>query len=234
MIEHEMIVPKQKPIPKRVKDDPLGTPSLSLVCGQTGSGKSVVTANLLLALQKRHDFDSALFVTGNNRDPILESLEMDITTSPSELSDFITKLKQAKEGTNHILCLDDIQGSPDFNVFSNRSEFVKFMLSHRHYGEHPKKAGVNGTWVIATAQTLKNSFSTAIRNQVKNFFLFYPNRNPSLLKHYEEIAQDPTAMKKAMAIVKAEGAHAFLFLNKHNPQEDKYFLGFDKEIVDLK
>lgn len=107
------------------------------------------------------------------------------------------------------------------------------MLSHRHYGEDPKRSGQNGTWVIATAQTLKNSFSTAIRNQVKNFFLYYPNRNPSLLKHYEEIAQDPIAMKRAMAIVKADGPHSFLFLNKHDPSQDRYFLGFDKELIDL-
>ena len=233
MINHELVIPKSKPLPKKVKDSPLGTPSLSLIVGQTGSGKSVVTANLLMALQKEHDFDSALFVTGNNRDPILDSIEMPITTSPAELSDYITTLKQSKEGTNHLLVLDDIQGSPDFNVFSNRSEFVKFMLSHRHYGEDKKKAGLNGTWVIATAQTLKNSFSTAIRNQVKNFFLFYPNRNPSLLKHYEEIAQDPTAMKRAMAIVKGDGDHSFLFLNKHDPGQDRYFLGFDKELIDL-
>ena len=232
-IAHEIVVPKSKPIPKRLQDDPLGTPSLSLVVGGTGSGKSVVTANLLMALQKRHDFDSALFVTGNNRDPILDAIEMPITTSPSDLSDYITKLKQAEDGTNHILCLDDIQGSPDFNVFSNRSEFVKFMLSHRHFGEDKKKAGQNGTWVIGTAQTLKNSFSTAIRNQVKNFFLFYPNRNPTQLKHFEELAMDPTAMKRAMAIVKAAGDHSFLFLNKHDPSQDRYFLGFDKELVDL-
>lgn len=232
-IDHKIVVPRQKPIPKHLQDNPLGTPSLTMIVGQTGSGKSIVVANLLMALQKLHKFESGLFVTGNNKDPILESIELPIANTPTQLSDYITELKQSKEGTNHILVLDDIQGSPDFNIFSNRSEFTKFMLSHRHYGEDKKKAGRNGVWVIATAQTLKNSFSTSIRDQVKNWILYYPNRHPTMIKNYEDIAQDPVAMQRAMSIVKSKGAHSFLFLNKHNPEEDQYFLNFDEPLKDL-
>lgn len=233
MIDQDFVVPKQKPMPKKMTDNPLASPSLIMVVGGTGSGKSVCMANVLLALQKQHDFDSGLFVTSNNRDPILDSIELPITTSPSDLSDYITKLKQSKEGTNHVLILDDIQGNKDFNIFSNRSEFTNFILSHRHYGEDPKKPGKNGTWVIVTAQTIKNSYSTAFRDQVKLWFIFYPNRAPSQLKNYEELAQDPVAMKRAMALVKAEGKHAFLFLNRCDPTKDRYFLGFRNEMVDL-
>lgn len=231
-IDHQLVVPKSRPVPKKLKDDPLGTPSMSMIIGSTGSGKSVVMANLLMALQKRHDFDSGLFVTSNNRDPILESVELPITSNPTDLDDFFTRTRQAKEGTNHVLVMDDIQGSPDFKIMTNRSRFIEFMLSHRHFGEDPKRPGVNGTWTIFTGQTLKNSYSPQIRDQVKNYFLFYP-RNPAQLKHYEEIAQDPAQMKRAMAIVKAEGKHSFLYLNRHDPERDRYFLGFDKEIEDL-
>jgi hypothetical protein len=83
-----------------------------------------------------------------------------------------------------------------------------------------------------TAQTLKNSYSPQIRDQVKNFFFYYP-RNPTHLRHYAEIAQDPVAMMRAMALLRAKGNHAFLYLNKHNPENDRYFLGFGEELVDL-
>lgn len=233
MIDHQYVVPNKPKVPEKISKDPLGSPRTIMIVGQTGSGKSTTMANLLMALQKRHKFDSALFVTSNNRDPILDAIEMPITSSPSELSNYITTLKQAKEKTNHLLVLDDIQGSPDFNIFSNRSEFVNFMLSHRHYGEDKKKPDQNGTWVIATAQTLKNSFSTAIRNNISLWFLYYPNRAPAQVKAYEELAQDPVAMKRAMSIIKSDGKHSFLFLNKINPEEDRYFKGFDEELVDL-
>ena len=233
MIDHEIILPKQRPLPKSLQGDPLAVPTISMVIGSTGSGKSTVMANLLIALQKRHDFDSALFVTSNNRDTILESIEMPITTSPQELEDYIVKLKQCKEGTKHLLILDDIQSSKDFNIMLGRSNFSNFLLSHRHYGSDKKRPNQCGVWVILTAQTLKNSFSPVIRDQVKQFFLFYP-RKPTDVKLFEDLAQSPVAMRRAMTLVKNEGRHSFLFLNKHDSSEDKYFLGFNTELVDLK
>ncbi len=233
-VNWDYVVPERKGKSKRPMDenDPLSSPSLSLIIGGTGSGKSTTMANLLMALQSKHDFDSALFVTSNNRDPILDTIEMPITSSPKVLDDYITELKQSKEGSNHILVLDDIQGSPDFKIMANRSAFVNFMLSHRHYGEDKAKPGQNGTWVIMTGQTLKNSYSTQIRDQVKNLFLYYP-RNPSHLKHYAEIVQDPVAMMRAMALLRSRGNHSFLYLNRNNPEQDRYFLGFKEELVDL-
>lgn len=231
-IDHQMIVPKKKELPKSIKDDPLGTPSLSMIVGSTGSGKSVVLANLLIALQKRHDFDSGLFVTSNNKDPILETIEMPVTTSPADLENYMNIVRQAKNGTNHILVGDDLQGSPDFRVMSNRSSFVNFMLSHRHFGESPDKPDKNGTWSVFTAQTLKNSFTPQFRQQVKNWFIFYP-RSPNELKNYEEIAHDPSQMRKALGILKTKGKHQFLFINKHEPDKDRYFLGFNDELKDL-
>ena len=233
-VNWDYVLPKQSKakISKTDADNPLRTPSITMVVGGTGSGKSTTMANLLMALQELHDFDSGLFVTTNNRDPIIDTIELPVTTSPKDLEDYLTQLKQSKEATNHILVLDDLQGSPDYKIMTNRSNFVNFMLSHRHYGEDKHKAGQNGTWVIATAQTLKNSYTPQIRDQVKNFFLYFP-RNPTHMKHYEELAQDPTAMRRAMAMVRAAGNHAFLFLNKHNPERDRYYLGFKDELVDL-
>ena len=230
-IQHEIVAPKNKPLPKNLQDNPLAQPSLSLIIGPTGSGKSVVVANMLMALQKLHDFDTALFVTGNNRDSLLESIEMPIATTPQELSEYITQLKQAKEGTKHIIVLDDIQGASDFNIFSNRSEFTQFILSHRHFGADPKKPHQYGTWVISTAQTFKNSYSTTFKDQIKNMFIFYP-RSPNVLKQLHEVAQDPTVFSRAMAYVKSKGEHNFLFINKWNSKE-RYYLNFNQELKDL-
>ena len=231
-IDWNFVVPKSKPLPKAKQDNPLATPSITMIIGGTGSGKSVCMSNILMALQDIHEFDSGLFVTSNGRDPILDTIEMPITQKPSDLEDYISKVRNSKEGTNHILVLDDCQGSKDFNIMTNRSTFVSFVLSHRHFGENKKKAGLNGTWLIITAQTLKNSFSTQVRNQVKNWILYYP-RTPTELRNYDELAQDPAMMRRAMAIVKSEGRHAFLFLNKHDPERDRYYLGFNDEMRDL-
>jgi ABC-type dipeptide/oligopeptide/nickel transport system ATPase component len=232
MIDTDFIVPKKKKIPKKLADDPLGTPSISMIVGGVGSGKSTNLMNIMKALQDRHDFDSGLFVTSNNRDPLLQAVELDITTSPNELENYITQLKQSKEGQNHILVLDDIQGSRDFNIMSGRSNFINFILSHRHYGEDPKLPDKNGSWILVTAQTLKNSFSPVFRDQVRNWFLYYP-RKPTDVKLYEDLAVDPTAMRRAMNIVKNEGKHAFLYLNKQDPEKDRYFLGYKDELKDL-
>lgn len=232
-IDHTMVVPQQKSLPKKIKDDPLGSPSISMIVGATGSGKSVTLMNLIMALDKRHDFDSGIFVTSNNRDPLLESIEMPISTSPSELEDWIVSVKQSKQGTKHLLILDDIQSSKDFNIMSARSLFSNFLLSHRHYGSDPAKPGQYGVWVLFTAQTLKNSFSPVIRDMVKQWFLFYP-RKPTDVKLFEDLVQNPVAMRRAMMLVKNEGKFNFLFLNKHDIADDRYFMNFDREMKDLK
>jgi len=232
MIDSEYIVPNSKPVPNKLKDNPLGTPSVSFIVGATGSGKSVTMFNLLIALQQLHQFDTGLFVTGNNRDPILDAIELPITTSPKDLENYIVELKQSKEGTKHILVLDDLQGSKDFNMMLGRSNFVNMLLSHRHLGEDSKKPGRDGLWIIITSQTLRSSFTPAIRDMVKNWFIYYPRR-PAEIKNYEDIAQDPTSMTRAMGLVKNAGNHSFLFLNKHNAEKDQYFLGFKTPMRDL-
>ncbi len=224
MINHNFVVPKKR---SALSEDPLDKPRLMMIVGGTGAGKSTLVGNLLMALDAKFEWDEALFVTGNNRDDFLQTLEMPITTSPKDLEDFITKVKQpSKEPKFNLLVLDDIQGSPDFNVMTGRSTFAKFILSHRHFG---KVNGDGGTWVVATAQTLKGSFTPTFRKNVTNWFSFYP-REVDEMKSIEQISGDPMKMKKAMALQKLEGKHAFLFINKSDPTDVKYFLGFKDEL----
>ncbi len=224
MINHNFVIPKST---GKSTDNPLENSQLYFICGGTGSGKSTLIGNLLMALDAEHDWDNTLYVTGNNRDELLESIEMPVTTSPKDLEDFITKVKQpTEEPTYNLLIMDDIQGSPDFNIMTGRSVFSKFMLSHRHFG---KVDGKGGTWIIVTAQTLKNSYSTTFRKNVNLWFTFYP-RDEDEIKSIELVSGDREKMRKAMALQKMSGKHSFLFINKIDPTDIKYFLGFKKEI----
>ena len=222
MIDHNFIIPKEN---KKKKDvtDPLEKPLLYFIVGGTGSGKSTLLANLLMTLEEKHDFTNALFVTSNNRDKLLEAVEMDITSSPSDLSEFMLKVRQAKGDEKSILVLDDIQGSSKFNIMLGRSEFIEFVLSHRHFG--------SGCWILATAQTLRNSYTPVFRNNVSLWFVYSPRSEPEK-KAFLEIS-DPDKMKKAMGLLRIEGRHQFLYINKQNPDDIKYFLGFQRQLIDL-
>jgi len=227
MINHEFIIPKSKKKKSKGPEDPLELPRLMMIVGGTGQGKTTVAGNLLMALNEKYDWDEALYVTGNNKDEFLKSLEMPITTSPKDLDDFITKVNQTSDEPKYnVLVLDDIQGSPDFNIMLGRSNFAKFVLSHRHYG---KVDGKGGTWVIALAQTLKNSYTPTFRKMVSNWFTFYP-RDEDEISSIEKVSGDKMKMKKAMALQRLEGKHAFLFINKDDPSNIMYFMGFDREL----
>lgn len=123
-------------------------------------------------------------------------------------------------------------GSKDFNLMAGRSLFTNFLLSHRHWGEDSNKPGQNGTWVILTAQAIRNSYSPTIRDQCKLWFL-YPPRRPTEMKALEEMAQDPTQMQRAMQRVRNSKEHRFMFLNKSDPEKDQYFLGFKEPMNEL-
>lgn len=224
MINFDFKVPKSNSKPN---PNPLAKPQLYFIVGGTGAGKSTLIGNLLMALSETHDWDNTLYVTGNNRDELLEAIEMPVTTSPKDLEDFITKVKQpVEQPTYNLLIMDDIQGSPDFNIMTGRSLFAKFMLSHRHFG---KVDGEGGTWIIVTAQTLRNSYTPAFRKNVNLYFTFYPRDNDEI-KAIEEVSGDREKMRKAMALQKLEGKHSFLFINKIDPTDVKYFLGFKQEL----
>ena len=222
MINHQFVVPKQ-PKGKQSDGDPLAKPLIYFIVGGTGSGKSTLLANLLMALEDRHSFTNALFVTSNNRDKLLEAVEMEVTSSPQVLSEFMLKVRQAKGDEKSILVLDDIQGSPKFNIMLGRSEFIEFVLSHRHFG--------GGCWILATAQTLRNSYTPVFRNNVTMWFLYYP-RSESEKKAFLEIA-DPDKLKKALGLLRLEGKHQFLYINKVDPDDIKYYIGFQRELIDL-
>lgn len=228
MIKSKFIVPIPKRRSKIDEDDALARPSLMLLVGGVGQGKTTLLANLLLALEKQdHDWDQALFVTGNMKDDLLKSIEMSKTSNPSDLEDFITKISQPDtEARYNLLCLDDLQGNPDFNIALGRSSFSKFIISHRHHG---KVDNEGGTWVIATAQTYKNSYSTTFRKNVQLYFIWYP-RDLDELKSIETVSGDPVKMKQALRLLKLEPNHQFLFVNKSDPTNVRYFLGFDREL----
>ena len=227
MINHEYIVPKSKSKKCKGDEDPLEKPSIMMVVGGTGAGKSTLVLNLLMALDKKFEWDNALYLTGNNRDDLLEDIDMPVGSSTGDLEDFITKVKQPSETPQfNLLVLDDIQGSADFKMMLGNSMFSQFILSHRHFG---KVNGDGGTWVLSTAQTLKNSFSTTFRKNVSLWFVFNP-RDLDEKKNMEQIGDDPARMKRAMALNKLEGKHSFLMINKRDVACVRYFLGFKKEL----
>ena len=227
MINHEYIVPKSKSKKCKGDEDPLEKPSIMMVVGGTGAGKSTLVLNLLMALDKKFEWDNALYLTGNNRDDLLEDIDMPVGSSTGDLEDFITKVKQPSETPQfNLLVLDDLQASPDFKLMLGNSMFSQFILSHRHFG---KVNGDGGTWVLSTAQTLKNSFSTTFRKNVSLWFVFNP-RDLDEKKNMEQIGDDPARMKRAMALNKLEGKHSFLMINKKDVACVRYFLGFKKEL----
>jgi hypothetical protein len=198
-----------------------------MIVGGVGQGKTTLIANLLIALEKTHDWDHALFVTGNKKDDLLKAVEMDKTSDPMDLQDFIVEVSQPDtEPQFNLLILDDLQGSPDFNIFLGRSEFTKFMISHRHHG---KVNGKGGTWILATAQTLKNSYSTTFRKNCQLFFVWYP-RDEDELKEIESVSGNRKEMRQALRLLKLEDEHQFLFINRSNPKGVRYFIGFDREL----
>jgi len=226
MIDAEFKIPKA-PKKKKGDEDPLDKPKLYFIVGGTGAGKSTLIANLLMALDKKIEWDNALFVTGNNRDDLLDAVEMPVTTSQVDLEDFITKIQQPSEEPQfNLLVLDDIQSNPHFNIMSGRSNFSAFILSHRHYG---KVKGDGGTYVLMTAQTLKSSYSPVIKKNVSLWFSFYP-RDADEMRSIEDISGDKKKMRKALALQKMDGKHSFLFINKCDSTDVKYFMGFKQEL----
>lgn len=230
-IPYKFVVPKA---PKEQRNGPLDKPSISMIVGPPGSGKTTVLANLMMALDDIHGgFDSGLYVTSNNKDPLIDTLGIPVATTPSELEDWMTGVKNSKPKKKHVLILDDLQGSKDFNMMAGRSDFLNFLLSHRHYGESAKRPGKYGTWIIMTAQKYTNSFSPSAKAAVKNLFLFYPSRDPKEVKNYIELGVDKTKMRKALSSLKTRSEHDFLYVNKHNVKGDRFFIGFDDEMKDL-
>lgn len=225
-INHQFVVPAtNKGAPD--DDDALGKPRIIFIVGGTGSGKSTLVANILMALEDKHDFDEGLFVSGNLRDEMLKSIEMGVTNSPSDLSDFIVKVQQHSPTPKYnLLVLDDVQGNPNFGIFLGRGEFAQFALSHRHYG---KVKGKGGTWIVVTAQTLRNSYAPIFRKQVSLWFVFYP-RDESELKEIETISGNRVKMRRALALLKLEGKHAFLYINVTDSANVRYFMGFSREL----
>ena len=225
MIDHTYVIPKKST--KKQSDDPLARPSIIFIVGGTGAGKSTLIANLLMALEKKHQWDNALFVSGNNRDDLLKSLEMDVTSSPVDLSDYMTKLKQpVTKPTYNVLVMDDCQSDPSFNIMTGRSQFAQFILSHRHYGKHN---GEGGTWIILTAQTLKGSYTPVIRKNTSLWFTFIP-RAIDEEKAIQDVSGDPDKMKKAMRLQRLEDKHTFLYVNKQDPTNIRYFMNLDREL----
>lgn len=228
MISSKFITPNK---PERsINDEPLDTPKLVSIYGPTGSGKSVLLMNLLAHLEKIHKWDEALFVTGNGQDPLLKTLEMNVTTNPNELSTWMTSVSQKHDSAKYnLLVLDDILGHPSFNVFTNRGQFAQFVISHRHLGA-VEKNGVKkgGTWIIMTSQRFAGSFSPAVKDQVNIWMMFYP-RVQTELNHLLKLGDDQIMTKRAFDLLRKEGKYNFLMLNK-DFSPSQFFMNWNKHL----
>lgn len=226
-----MIFPKQK---TTNNVDPFAKPRLVYIYGQKGSGKTTLLVNLLMLLEKSADIDpdDSLFVTGNNRDPLLKALSFKVTDSPTDLDDFILKAKNNTDSKKkYLLILDDLQSSPQYKIMSGRSDFLNFVLSSRHYG--------GGVYIFVTSQAWSNSFSPILKGNVDMFFLFQP-KGAKETKSLEEFFDDSEKIKKALKLLKLtnmenekkNNPRTFLYINKTG-SDDKYFLGFKNELTEL-
>lgn len=230
MINHTMIFPKNQ---KPKDDNPFANPSLIFINGKKGSGKSTLTLNLLMLIEKAQDIDpdNALYFSGNCKDPLLQGLNFNVTDKASELSDFMLKVKNnTDEKKRYLLILDDCQSNPNVKIMNARSsEFTHFVLSSRHY-----KCSI-----IVTAQTFTNSFSTVLKDNVDMFFIFQP-KNKKGFTSIIDFFEDTEKIDKALKLLKLENEQnekdkkprTFLYINTMDATP-RYFLGFKKELLNI-
>jgi predicted AAA+ superfamily ATPase len=219
MINHEVVNFNKK---SSIVQDPLMKPSISSIIGPTGSGKSTILLNYLMALQKSVNFQHALFVTANKKDVILEHIgDMEITNDPEVINDFINKIasmtkEEAKENPS-ILVMDDIQDNPLFDINRNK-KLNRFVLDHRHHN----------LWVAFALQTYKNSLSSVLRRQTSLIFMFPPRNKAEEESIIKEQNVDANKLKRAFELARAQ-EHVPVYLNTQQ-QKARLYLGFNKQL----
>ncbi len=230
-INHDMIFPKAM---KKHNDNPFAKPQTIFVYGSKGSGKTTLVANILMLIEKAIDIeeDDAIFVTGNSRDPLLKALNFPITDSPTDLDEFMLKVKNNKDTKkNFLIVLDDLQSHPSFKLMSSRSSvFTSFVLSSRHYN----------CYIIITAQSFNNSISNVLKGNINMFFLYNPKTKKEA-DAIKELFDDGEKIDKALTLLKIknsedekkkDGKRSFLYINT-NSTPFKYFLNFHDELTDI-
>ncbi len=211
---------------KKLKNPTLQKPSVALFCGATGTGKTNMMLNYLIALQDANEFQRALFVSSNKVDPMLDNLGEDVkvTNDPDELAEFIKEIKQTPKNLipelPSIIVFDDCQESPIIKI-KNNSVLNQFVLSHRHYN----------IWLVFCVQTLRNSVSAAIRKMSSLIFAFPPRNDLEMKALIEDIPVNKDKLKVAFDLVKAD-QHTPLYINMQEAKP-RLYKGFKDEITDF-
>jgi DNA helicase HerA-like ATPase len=229
MINAPYIVPKHK----NKRQDLLEQPHVTLILGQTGSGKSTAMINYVNALDEKKNYKDAMFVSTNMVDPIVKAFNENVikTDKPDELDDFMFYISQrGKEMKpdqipNTLLILDDVVGSPEFKQLNARSSFANFVINHRHYK----------TDIILTSQAWKNSFSPLVKKQARRLFIFPPREAKEETDLRDTLDKDK--LHKALTFVrqhaKTEGnEHSFLNVARH-PAETEWWVNFSDRKIDI-
>lgn len=229
-IKHEMLIPKNK----TKNENQFKKPLLIYVYGGRGSGKSTLVMNLIYLFNQENDYDEddALFISANNKDPLLENLNFPVSDKPEMLDNFILKVKNSKDKSKkYLLILDDLMSSPDYNIMGTKSSFLNFVLNARHYG--------GGCSIIVTAQAFNNSFAPVLKSNVNMWFLYSPKNKKETLA-ITNFFDDSTDVKKALDLLKItneknekeDKPRTFLYINNIQPKT-RFFLGFKDELKDL-
>jgi len=169
-------------------------PHCSLICGQTGCGKTIFVLDLLQTVYRNHFEHIVIFcptlkynIAYKERAFIWRDDEIYLVDPSNNLSEYLEFFYKAFEGTQTLFIIDDCSAEQD--IVKKRKTLTKLAFSGRH-------AGIT-VWLLTQKY---NSVLTDFRQQIKVVVLFHTKDR----KSFEECLceNDVIETKEARAKVK--------------------------------